>query len=258
MSNIINRHLGSENVLAPRVRGVFEPRQATLGSPNIQAPWLGNDVGTAENESNDHFQYGPTHVLSEPPNADRKMLSNEAVKKSSPAPSIGQTQNPQEQTIKSQIVQNNYKQLATQLHKAGTLNRSVQLAQQRVSERVRFEVPRDEKSVSGFSSEMQDDTKMYANAPNRQAEQVIKPLLKTKTPIWQEATPWLQKEEGSVPTYSSKVYPKPDAAPSIKVHIGRIEIKAVKETPVKQARPQKPENPLSLDEFLKKRDNKLL
>jgi hypothetical protein len=121
------------------------------------------------------------------------MLSNEAVKKSSPAPPTGQTQNPQEQTIKRPIVQNNYKQLATQLHKAGTLNRSVTLAQQRVSERVRFEVSRDEKSVSGFSSEMQDDTKMYANAPNLQAEQVIKPLLKTKTAIRQEATPVASK-----------------------------------------------------------------
>lgn len=274
LSNIIGRHAGSENILAPRVRGVFEPRRASFERPNIPTPWQDNEAGTVGNESNDQYLLGEPPTLAESTNAPRQVLSNKAVKKGSLTLPTGQ--DPQEQTRRGSIGQKSDEQPAP-LHKAVASTRSMNLTQQRVLERVRLEVPRDEKSVVGFSSDAPDHKGMDANTTNRQTEQVIKPLLKTKAPFGKDTTPWLQEGEGRTPSYSSKVKPKTDgsfsqhsatlnilggsqssiAQPIIKVHIGRIEIKATKEVPVKQTKSQTPERRVSLDEFLKKRDNKL-
>jgi hypothetical protein len=268
LSNIIGRNTGSENVLAPRVRGAFESRRTTFARPNIPASWQGNGESTVNHDSNYEYGLGESSMMGETPNAIEKIVDRKGAEKDNPAFSNVQNQVEQRKKIKKVPVILGDDGHLSKTKKTVAPTRQMQTIQQRVLERIRFEVPMDEKSVGGFSSDV----------PNRQAEQVIKPLLKTKAPFWQDATPRLQEGEGRAPSYSSKVNPKTDgsfsqhsatlnilggaqhpsiAQPIIKVHIGRIEIKAVKETPVKQAKPQMPERRLSLDDFLKKRDNTL-
>lgn len=274
LSNIIDRHTGSENDLTPRVRGVFEPRQATLGRPNIPSPLLGNEEGTADIESNSQFRLNEPSILVESTNAPKQVASNKADKKDSLV--FSTRQNLQEQTRIGPIRHKGDEQAAPLLKEAAS-TRSMQLAQQRVLERVRFEVSKEEKGADGFSPKMPNHKGMDGNIPNRQDDLVIKPLSKTKTLAGLAAAPSLQRGEAPPPISSIKAYPKTGreyskhgaiqnnivssqpsvTQPAITVHIGRIEIKAVKEAPVKQARPQMPESRLSLDEFLKKRDNKL-
>jgi hypothetical protein len=274
LSNMIDRHSRSENVVSPRIRGLFEPRLATLERPNIPTPLLGNEEGTADNESNSHFRLNEPPILDESPNAPQQAASIKAVTKGRTVFSTWQKL--QEQTMIVPLGRKGTEQTAP-LQKEAASTQPMQLAQQRILERIRLEVFKEEKGADGFSPDVPNHRGMDASIKNRQAEQLIKPLYKNKAPFWQDATPMLQEGEGKTPNYSSKVKPKtdgpfsqhlatlnilgggqtPTAPPAIKVHIGRIEIKAVKESPVKQAKPQMPERRSSLDEFLKKRDNKL-
>jgi hypothetical protein len=242
LSNMIGRHAGSENVVAPRASGVFEPRQASMGRPNIPAPLLGNEEGTADNESNSQFSLNEQSTLDETPKVTLQVSGNKAVKKDR---TIFSTRQHLQKQIMAGSVSKRGDGQTTSLHREATSTRLVQLAQaqQGVFERVRFEVSKEEKDSVGFSTKISNHQGMEVKPPTVPT----KAYTKTDAQYSKHAT-----EENLIDGSHPSI-----AQPVITVHIGRIEIKAVKEVPSKQAKAHIPERRLSLDEFLKKRDNKL-
>jgi hypothetical protein len=285
LTKVIGRHAASENVIVPVVRGVFEQQRPVLGRSDIPVPWQRNEEGAADNESYEQYPLSKPLIPSEVPDVSRHLTSNKEVKKDSPALSTGQ--NTEEQARRGPVLHKNFERAApvlqkkyeraTPLHKEPLSTNSMKLTQQRVLDRVHLVTPKDESRAEGLSSKLPGHEDIDANTTKRQAEQVIKPVLRAKHLFEKDAISQLQGREGKSTDYSIQDFPKtndpffsnfavekdqgggqpPMPQPSIKVHIGRIEIKAIKEAPARQAKPQAPAQRLSLDEFLKKRDNKL-
>lgn len=277
LSNIINRHIGAENVLAPKTRGIFEPRQATFGRPNIPSPWLGNEGGSFSNGPNSENRLDEGSMMGEIQNASGKVVDKEGAEKSNPFFSTVLT--PVEQMLgkkqPTKLFRDNGHFLQAQ--KAFAPSQQMQTVQQRLMGRVRLEVPKEENSGTGFFPDVPNLMGTNATGANHLADQLIKPLIKGQANLGKETAPWAQGSEDNSPYYLNRANPKAIGAlsqyqhkqrdnvesqpsispPAIRVNIGRIEIKAVKEAPAKQAKPQMPEKRLTLDEFLKTRDNRL-
>lgn len=277
LGNIINRHIGSENTLAPRLKGLFEPRGANFALPQFPAYWQGGEKEVVNGINNE-----PTSR--EQPVRDNLPSTSELLKGSKTVikdvPDFFATQVRLEQTRNAPVRLIKDEQIA-RVHKITTQASSVQSGRHQAFEQAKVEIPQFEKSTDGLFTGPPNHKVSEISALYRQEEQVIKPSFSTKASVWQDSIPNLQQEESRTPNPSSRSFSPaaqpflqklamlpqhntdrssgyiPVEQPTIKVHIGRIEIKAVKEATIKQARPQTTVKRESLEEFLKKQDSKL-
>lgn len=294
LGNIINRHAGSGNTLAPRLRGLFEPRWASsLALPQFPANWQQGGEEEAVNSVNDESTSGEQPKRDGLPSATEQVAGKKTGKKDAPAffatqDRLEQARNAPVRHRKDEQVRNAPVRLRkdeqiARVHKIATQASSVHLVQNQALERTKVEIPQVEKRTDGLFTGPPNHKVSETSGLYQQEAQVIKPSFTTKTPtpVWQDSIPKLQKEETRTPNTSSRAFSpaaqpflkelamqqqyNPDRSgnhlpvgqPTIKVHIGRIEIKAVKEAPIKQARPEATIRRESLEEFLKKQESKL-
>jgi hypothetical protein len=265
LSNIISRHAGSEQVIKPRTRGVFESRSmiSALEGFTALAP-EDEKQGISDNIQNE------SAVNSMPRNQASLNEINEFKQ-----PSI----------VEKYFVQTpkntnpGLQKTTTNDHTKLSLNSksdSMELAQQKIVERIRHEsiIDKNKQQPEARGSSL-------LRRANIEAPHDIRPRVnpRLKSDVTQKSMTQ-QEEHLSIIQNIKTVLQSPPYKPlnphssmqdklgetndksslsqsTIKVHIGRIEIRAVKEVPIKQTKSQTPERRVSLDEFLKKRDNKL-
>ncbi|WP_158860384.1 hypothetical protein [Lunatibacter salilacus] len=303
LSNIIGRHTGSINSLVPTTPGIFEPRRPTPGRFNLSVPKLGNEATLANNDSN--FRLDKSSMLAESSDTMEKVVERRNDKRVTPVFSSSKNKDqPKKETdtisgdwrVEQTPNENNSKSSQYQAEQEKKTNMVADASRgdgqfgqnqkvffptgplksmhQRVLERGRLEVPRDGNGV-GSSSELQNQKNIDPTESN-QAEQVVRPILRTEASFERNAIPRYQGSEGTLPIHSSStnlnLYGETsqnltvrnnlnsdqpfNAQPTIKVQIGRIEIRAIKEVPAKLVKTQTTDKRPSLDEFLKKRDNR--
>lgn len=273
LTHIISRHTGSENTLAPRLRGLFEPRWASLALPQFPAYWQGGKE-EAVNGTDNEYTSVEQPMRDNLPSPTEQVSGNKTGKKETHVFFASQDRLAKERKAPVRLGKD---EQITRIHKTGTQITSAQLSKHQLKERAKVEIPQFEKRANEFFSDLPNHKEPEVGSSYQREEQEIKPSFSAKISR-QDGVSKLQK--GEIGNLSSRAFslqvqpllqklaiPNNSAdgsasqltveQPNIKIHIGRIEIKAIKEAPIKQARPQTTVQRESLEEFLKKQDSKL-
>lgn len=265
LANLVSRHAGSEEVIKPRTRGVFESRSM------VSVPEGFNDLPPEDEKqgASDNIQ-NESPVNSMPRNQASLNEGNEFKQPSMIEKYVVQTPKNANRGL-PKTINNDHTKL-----NLNSKPDSIGLVQQKIVERIRHESIIDKNKQQPEAGESS-----LLRRTNIEAPHDIRPRLNARLTSDVTQKSMLHPEEHlsiiqniktvpqsspykPLPPYSSmqdKLGETNDktslSQPTIKVHIGRIEIRAVKEAAVKPVKPQAPERRVSLDEFLKKQENRL-
>ena len=232
IQNILQRHLGRNKPVLPRKRGVFEPTSINASSVPLdfaetQAPTFVNSIEQPIDRNNPSIP-GEKKVPFFPP---LNTNSQEASPKTSSNSSHNQTSN-------SFFLQENNKQLQVPLLPLKEVKEN-NFVQDKTAIAVNFSNIENPKVINNAA----ENKPIFSLMEKQQltAATLEFQALNSKQPISNHSINKSNLQQATAPI-----------PPTIKVHIGRIEVKAVTPPPVKKSQKKKSKMPnLSLEQYLK-------
>lgn len=285
LSNIISRHENSENTVGPRLKGIFEQ------NPSIPPQWIpspfpdleDNTPTSGENQSDESERKGPFLKTEKEYNAQLQGKPGFPKNKKNEIP----TENPTSEKkvisflrkpnpTKQPIIDSSPKEDASIPEPQKMMERQIKPDQKENSkDKVDSEVP----GKNYFSNPFQISKEGNPRAkPSIEKGLPLKPHLfspinpekvpanfKTKKPTSKKVFEPIRRPHSS-PSTQQDIFgnrnhqinvPAQQSLPSIRIHIGRIDIKAVNQQPNSKRKSPDPIQPrISLNQFLEKKDNR--
>jgi hypothetical protein len=261
LSNILNRHSQSDHNIQPRGLGVFETQGSWSESLNSETDVnpIDHNVITSPIE-NSGIEPRQNMIISPEAIQNTSSKQNNKSNRQEPHQRID-TPYSKTRQVKNSILKN----MPFKTEKAPPKNPDISQAEAYFGERTKegnnnlkpvpykLEIPKPDKK---FPHENDKQVKTQSNLLDFTDQILVKPNKEMKNSFPPNYTVNMQNGNGIKGLYSEETS-KEDQVPTIKIHIGRIDIKAVKQPDLTLRKAEKTnKSTLSLDQFLKKREPK--